>query len=97
VRIGLGTIRWKEWWVMHCKLSAAQLESLQPGSTLEALEITGGRNAEDRVLYFDNLAFYKEELPPLSFLPRPKRGVTQLAGQDQGLNTRPGILPFPTR
>lgn len=40
---------------------------------------------------------YREALAPLTFEPRPKRGVAPFRGQATGTNTGPGTLPFPTR
>jgi hypothetical protein len=97
VRVALGTVRWREWWVMHRRLSAEQQEMLRAGAALEAIEVANGRNREDRLLYFDNLSVYREALPPLEYLPRPQRGITPWEGQSCGLNTGPGKLPFPTR
>ena len=97
VRAVMGTVNWKEWWVMHRRLSAEQLADLAGGAALEAIEVSNGRNAEDRLLFFDNLSVYREALPPLAFEPRPLRGITALHGQSTGTNTGPGRLPFPTR
>lgn len=97
VRMSMGRVRWKEWWVMHRRLSADQLAALEGGAKLEAIEVVGGRNEEDRVLHFDNLAMYQEQLPPLEFQPRPKRGIELPEGQTTGTNTGPGRLPFPNR
>lgn len=96
-KVTLGTVRWREWWVMHQRLNAQQAELFKAGTAVEGLEITGGRNLQDRVLYFDNLSAYVEPLPPLSFAPRPKRAITLPAGQTEGTNTGPGVLPFPIR
>jgi len=96
-RASLGRVRWKEWWVMHRRLTPDQLAVLAPGATVEAFEVVGGRNEEDRVLHFDNLAVYQEPLPPLKFEPRPQRGLELPPGQTTGTNTGPGRLPFPTR
>ena len=97
LRIKLGQVHWKEWWVMHRKLDPQQQEQVRSGAALEAIEVAGGRNVQDRVLYFDNLSVYRESLPPLSFAPRPQRGITLFPGQTPGVNTGPGRLPFPTR
>jgi hypothetical protein len=97
LRVPLGSVNWKEWWLMHRRLSDEQLAALGPGAVWEGLEITGGRNREDRVLFFDNLCFYREPLPPLTFEPRPSRGVESFPGQCSGTNTGPGQLPFPNR
>lgn len=97
LHVQLGTVNWKEWFLLHKKLSAEQLASLGNAPVLEALEIRGGTNAEPRTLYFDNLSFLKEELPPLSFEPRPLRNVKLPEGQTTGTNTGPDTLPFPNR
>jgi hypothetical protein len=97
LRLSLGPVHWRQWWVMHRKLDSQQQEQLRGGAALEAVEVAGGRNTEDRVLYFDNLSVYQEALPPLRFAPRPHRGTTLFAGQTPGLNTGSGKLPFPTR
>jgi len=96
-RVVMGRVRWKEWWLMHRRLTPDQLALVADGATLEALEVAGCRNQEDRVLHFDNLAVYQEQLPPLKFEPRPKRGIDLPEGQTTGTNTGPGRLPFPTR
>jgi len=95
--VPLDRVRWKEWWLLHRRLTADQLTALGPHPSVTAIEVVGGRNTSDRVLYFDNLAVYREALPALSFEPRPSRGITLPAGQTVGTNTGPGELPFPTR
>ncbi len=97
VRLSMGHVIWREWWVMHRKLSPDQQALLKDGAALEAIEIAGGKNAEDRLLFFDNLSCYREQSPPLKFEPRPERGITPFPGQTTGANTGPGKLPFPTR
>ena len=97
LRVPMSTVRWKEWWVMHRKLQPEQLGLLKDGATFEGIQVANGRNNDDRVLYFDNLAIYKEELKPLAFEPRRKRGIEMFPGQDDGTNTGPEKLPFPTR
>ncbi len=96
LRVPLGIVCWREWWLMHRKLSPEQ-QAATRGGALAAIEVTRGRNPEDRVLYFDNLSCYREELKPLQFEPRPRRNLTLPAEQSVGTNTGPGILPFPTR
>ncbi len=97
VRIPMDHVRWREWWVLHRKLSGAQREQLGQHASLAGIEISGGRNEEDRTLYFDNLAVYQEELSPLEFAPRPRRNLTLFPGQSPGANTGSEALPFPTR
>jgi hypothetical protein len=49
------------------------------------------------MLFFDNLSFFTDEQPPLTFKPRPKRNLQPFPGQSHAANTGPGTLPFPTR
>jgi hypothetical protein len=97
VPVAMGSVRWKEWWLMHCRLAPEQLAVLDNSGVFEGIRLTNGRNKEDRLLYFDNLAVYKEVLAPLTFEPRPARGIDPFPGQTTGANTGPGRLPFPTR
>lgn len=97
VRVNLGNVNWREWWLMHRKLTPEQAALVREGGTLAAIEVSGGRNRDNRELYFDNLAVYQEPLNALSFAPRPQRGIDMFAGQGSGTNTGPGRLPFPTR
>ena len=97
VPVSLGQVRWKEWWLIHRRLSPDRLATLGGGVSLEGIRILGGRNKDERLLYFDNLAIYHEDLPRLEFAPRPARGVAPFPGQSAGTNTGPGKLPFPTR
>ncbi len=93
----LTLVRWKEWFLVHRRLAPEQIKRVANGAAFVRFEVTGGTNTEDRVLYFDNLAVFKEQFPPLHFKPRPKRGIDLFPGQSPGLNTGPGRLPFPTR
>lgn len=97
VTIDMGRVRWREWWMMQRKLSPEQIAMLGDGAVFVGIEIVDGRNLENRELFFDNLSFYKEELKPLAFEPRPRRGVELPEGQTVGTNTGPGRLPFPAR
>ncbi|MCX7427175.1 MAG: hypothetical protein NTW96_16305, partial [Planctomycetia bacterium] len=87
MHVPLGNVRWVEWWLMHRRLSPEEIALLDGGGTLEGIEITGGTNKDDRTLYFDNLAFYRESLAPLTFGPRPTRGIDLPPGQGTGTNT----------
>ena len=91
--LALDTVRWKEWWLVHRRLPGDFKRPLR----LERLAFTGGFQAEWREVFFDSLRFYREELAPLHFAPRPERNLTLFAGQSPGANTGPGRLPFPTR
>ena len=91
----LDVIRWKEWWLVQ-RLIPPQLRDLKP-LAFAGLRIAGCGNTEDRELYFEDLAFFETSPRPLAFEPRPKRGIEPFPGQDQGANTGPDRLPFPTR
>lgn len=97
IRVDMGRVNWKEWFLVHTRLPAEHAQALKKGGFFEGLEITGGTNSEDRVLFFDNLTPYLEPLPPLRFEPRPRRPISLPEGQTTGTNTGPGVLPFPTR
>ncbi len=97
VPVVLGSVRWKEWWLMHRRLSAEQLAQLGEKPRLIGIQVRNGRNKDDRSIFFDNLAIYAEPLPALKFEPRPKRNLQLPDGQTVGNNTGLGTLPFPTR
>ncbi|MBT3290281.1 MAG: hypothetical protein HN380_23260 [Victivallales bacterium] len=96
--VNLLNMRWQEWFLCHKRLTPEQIERVaKGGATFLGFRITGGRNKEDRVLYFDNLAVFKEEFATLAFKPRAKRGVEVFPGRDRALNVGRGRLPFPNR
>ncbi|MDH7601667.1 MAG: hypothetical protein QHI38_05915 [Armatimonadota bacterium] len=90
--VHLTRIRWKEWWLAHRKLSEPK-----SGWSFSGIEVRGISNGEPRSIYLDSIYFYKEELKPLRFKPRPRRNLRLPEGQTLGLNTGRGVLPFPTR
>lgn len=95
--VSLGLVGWKDWWLVHRRIvSHLGPEPAYPLS-LTGIEVRGGHQSEDRTIFLDSLSFHEEEWPELSFAPRPRRGVDPMPGQDHGLNTGPGRLPFPTR
>jgi hypothetical protein len=91
----LAQVGWKEWWLVHKVLPPSLLD--KKPLRFAGLRVTGGSNTEDRELFFEDLVFFQENPAPLSFEPRPKRGVDPFPGQSPGANTGPGWLPFPTR
>ena len=93
----LRTVNWKEWYLCHRRLTQEQIGRVRHGGAFTGFTITRGTNKQDRLLFFDNLAVFAEPFVPLTFEPRPERGVRVFAGRDHGLNTGPGTLPFPTR
>ena len=58
------------------------------GPASRACSSPAGKNKDDRVLYFDNLAVFTEQFPPLMFEPRPERGIAMLPGQSAGRQHR---------
>jgi hypothetical protein len=93
----LYTVDWKEWYLLHKRLTPEQIQRVKAGAKFKGLLLTGGKNADDRSLYFDNLAVFTEKFAPLTFDPRPQRGIPMFPGQSPGLNAGPGRLPFPIR
>lgn len=90
-------VNWKEWHLLHHRLAPEEITRVEKGATFAGLRIRGGTNPDDRCLYFDNLALHQEVFRPLTFEPRPARGVEMLPGIGSGTNTGPEKLPFPTR
>ncbi len=93
--VPLTRVRWREWWLVHHVLPQ-DLLSASP-LRLEGIRVDGCSNTEDREIFLEDLAFFKEELKPLAFAPRPRRGLEPFPGQSTGANVGPGRLPFPTR
>ena len=85
----------KEWFLCHRRLDAEQIDRVANGGRLLAVEITGGHNTENRALYFNSLAVFTEAFVPLTFAPRPQRGECVFPSCGVGVNTGPGVLPFP--
>ncbi|HQL88150.1 MAG TPA: hypothetical protein PLH67_11085, partial [Lentisphaeria bacterium] len=96
--INLIRVNWREWFLPIRRLDDAQQRLLnQPNTHFTGFRITNGRNLQDRTLFFDNLSFFTDVQPPLTFKPRPKRNLKPFPGQSHAANTGPGTLPFPTR
>ncbi len=96
--VRLISVNWRQWFLCHRRLSDQQIALVQKGKVYFCgFRITGGKNEEERVLFFDSLALFQESFQPLSFPPRSKRGVQVFPAQDQGINTGEGKLPFPNR
>ncbi|MGB9690100.1 hypothetical protein, partial [Thermogutta sp.] len=60
IRADMGRVYWREWFLVHTRLRSEDAKSLNHGGVVEGIEISGGTNVEDRVLYFDNLTPYLE-------------------------------------
>ena len=90
------TVDWKEWFLCYRVIPTNLLETLGDGASFTGIRVSGGRNTEDRTLFFDSLCVFKETREPLEFSKRPKPGIDLFEGQDLGVNTGEGRLPFPT-
>jgi hypothetical protein len=95
--VALANVNWTEWYLCHRRLTPDQITRVARGATFKGIAVRRGRNAKDRVIFFDNMAVFTEEFKPLAFEPRPARGIPMLPGQGTGTNTGPSQLPFPTR
>ncbi|MBR4518930.1 MAG: hypothetical protein IKO65_08020 [Victivallales bacterium] len=96
--VEMAGVNWNDWFLCHKRLTPEQQEEFsRPGTTVTAIVLKPANNREPRTLYFDSLTLYTEEFKPLTFEPRPKRGIPLFPGQDPGANTGEGTLPFPTR
>lgn len=93
--LDLTRVNWKEWWLVHKLIPRTVLD--RAPLRLAGIRVTGAANKDDRELYFEDLCFFKETPSPLTYEPRPKRGIDPFPGQSPGANTGPGRLPFPTR
>ena len=96
-RIPLTDIRWKQWWLIHRRVSAEMLKEMTAPVAISGIEISKIGNTEPRYFFCDSLAIYREEFQPLHFAEQPKRNLKPWRGQIAGLNTGTGRLPFPTR
>ncbi len=96
--IEFSRVNWKEWNKVIIRFTDKDLKDLrQKGTCFNGFRIYNTRNTDERLLYFDNLSFYKEVFKPLTFQERPKRGIDMFPGQPTGVHTGQGRLPFPTR
>jgi hypothetical protein len=96
-RIQLTDIRWKQWWLIHRRIPRDVLAQIVLPARFSGIEISKATNPQLRYFFCDSLAFYTEELKPLTFQPQPKRPLKPYRDEIVGTNTGPGTLPFPTR
>ena len=81
--VTMDRVRWQEWWLVHRRLSSEQIQALGDRPSVVGIDVVGGGNTSDRTLYFDNLALYRESLPPLEFQPRRDAGDSIAGGADR--------------
>ena len=96
-RIQLTDIQWKQWWLIHRRIPREVLNQIVLPARFAGIEISKATNSQARSFFCDSLAFYKEELKPLTFHPQPNRNLKPYRSEIVGTNTGPGALPFPTR
>jgi hypothetical protein len=84
-----------DWFLAQKRLPATLAPRVAKGATFIGFMVRGGPDSTDRWIELTSFAAYKEELKPLSFKPRRKRGVQAFPSAPQGLNTGDGRLPFP--
>ncbi len=85
-----------DWFLAQRRLTPDQIKRVAKGGTFTGFTVRGDADKTERWIEFTSFAAYKEELKPLSFKPRPRRGVQVFPNAPQGLNTGAGRLPFPT-
>lgn len=93
--VQLAKVSFKEWFLCHKRLSPELISRVAKGSEFRYFSITGGRNTEDRTIYFNSLAVFTETFNPLKIPPRPQRAFALFPEIQSGLNTGTDRLPFP--
>ena len=96
-RVQLTEIQWKQWWLIHRRIPREILAQIVLPARFSGIEISKATNPQARYFFCDSLAFYTEELKPLTFRPQPKRNLQPYRDELVGTNTGSGTLPFPTR
>jgi len=89
----LGAVDFKNRFLMHRRFTPDELAVLA-GATLDAFFFKGLTD-EDEGVKFEDARVYKEEMKPIAVEPRARRNLAPLKGQDLGMNTGAGTLPFP--
>ena len=89
---------WKNWFPVHLRFPERDLAELRrKGACFNGFTLEGTMQQDDRILHFDNIAFFTERFAPLKLERRPQRNLRPLKGANLGMNTGPGRLPFPVR
>ncbi|MEI7900849.1 MAG: hypothetical protein WCK89_11390 [bacterium] len=93
--VHLATVNFKEWFLCHRRLDSGLLPRIAAGAKFLSISVTQGTNTEARTIYFNSLAVFTEGFAPVTYTPRPQRGVRLFPACSPGVNTGPGTLPFP--
>ena len=95
--LGCVWVHHQEWCKFQKKVSSDLLpRTTRPGCRFLGWRIAKGTNVDFLRLDFTSVCAWTEELKPLHYKPRAKRGVRIFPDQDQGVNVGEGRLPFPT-
>ena len=87
---------WKGWFPIHLRFPAGDRDALhRKGVRFDGFTLKGPMQADERVLHFDNIAFFKERFEPVNIPLRAKRNLASIKGSVEGLNTGEGRLTFP--
>ena len=93
--IQLEAIRHDNWFLLQRRFAPSFSSRVVAGGTFVGFTIRSKHGDGNQWIELTSLAVYKEELKPLAFKPRRKRGVQLFQDEPQGLNTGEGWLPFP--
>ena len=93
--VDLHAFNHSEWFLVQKRLPEKLAARVAKGGTFTGFTLRGKLYERKNWIELTSFAAFKEELKPLSFKPRRKRGVRVFPGEPQGLNTGKGSLPFP--
>ena len=93
--IDLQVFNHSEWFLVQKRLPENLVARVAKGGAFTGFTLRGKIDDKKRWIELTSFAAFKEELKPLSFKPRRKRGVQIFPDEPQGLNTGEGRLPFP--
>lgn len=93
--VQIEAIRHDDWFLTQRRIVPQVAARIAQGGRFAGLSVRCGRDKGEQWIEMTSLAAYREELKPLSFRPRRKRGVQIFPNAPQGLNTGEGRLPFP--
>ena len=89
----IATIDWKGRHYVERIFAASELKGLADAKFLGVA--VDGAGPEDAGVTVDDVRLFRVENPPLATATRPRRNLVPLGGQDIGINTGSGTLPFP--
>ena len=93
--VHLESIRHDNWFLLQRRLAPPVSVRVANGGAFTGFTLRSKRGIGNQWIELTSFAAYKEELKPLSFKLRRKRGVQIFPNAPQGLNVGDGRLPFP--